>query len=57
LVGRTALLDGVPGRSATAIVRARDTLGGLLIQRVGHDTVLVSNADTTWRLTLRHTWQ
>jgi hypothetical protein len=57
LVGHAALLDGVPGRSATVIVHARDTLGGLLIQRVSRDTVVVSSADTTWRLTLRHAWQ
>lgn len=57
LVGNAALLDGVPGRSTTAIVHAGDTLGGLRIRRVGRDTVVVSGADTTWRLTLRHVWQ
>jgi hypothetical protein len=57
LVGRAALLDGVPGRTATSIVHAGDTLGGLTIRRIGRDTVVVSGADTTWRLTLRHIWQ
>jgi hypothetical protein len=57
LVGEAALIDGVPGRSGTAIVRAGDTLGGLRIRRIGRDTVLISGADTTWRLTLRHAWQ
>ncbi len=57
LVGNAALLDGVPGRSATAIVHVGDTLGGLKIRRIGRDTVVVSGADTTWRLTLRHVWQ
>jgi hypothetical protein len=57
LVGGAALLDGVPGHPATAIVQAGDTLGGLRIRRIGRDTVTVSGADTTWRLTLRHAWQ
>jgi hypothetical protein len=56
LVGPAALLDGVPGRSATSIVHSGDTLGGLRIRRVGRDTVVVTAADTTWRLTLRHAW-
>lgn len=57
LVGATALVDGVPGRAATAIVQVGDTLGGLTIRRIGRDTVIVSGADTTWRLTLRRPWQ
>ena len=57
LVGGAALLDGVPGRTATMIVHVDDTLGGLRIRRVGRDTVVVSGADTTWRLTLRRVWQ
>jgi hypothetical protein len=57
LVGRAALLDGVPGHTVTAIVHAGDTLGGLTIRRVGRDTVMVSGVDTIWRLTVRHAWQ
>jgi hypothetical protein len=57
LVGGAALIDGAPGHPATAIVHAGDTLGGLCIRRVGRDTVIVTGADTTWRLTLRRTWQ
>jgi hypothetical protein len=57
LVGATALLDGVPGHAATAIVHAGDTLGGLRIRRITRDTVIVSGSDTTWRLTLRRAWQ
>ena len=56
LVGRAALLGGVPGHTTT-IVHAGDTLGGLRIHWVGRDAVVVSGADTTWRLTLRHAWQ
>jgi hypothetical protein len=57
LVGGAALIDGAPGHPATAIVHVGDTLGGLRIRRIGRDTVIVSDADTTWRLTLRHAWQ
>jgi len=57
LVGGGALLDGVPGHPATAIVHVGDTLAGLRIRRIGRDTVVVTGADTTWRLTLRQAWQ
>lgn len=57
LVGGAALIDGAPGHPATAIVHVGDTLGGLRIRRVGRDTVVVTGADTTWRLTLRQAWQ
>jgi hypothetical protein len=57
LVGNAALVDGVPGRGTTAIVHTGDTLGGLRIRRIGRDTVIVTGADTTWRLTLRRAWQ
>jgi hypothetical protein len=56
LVGHSALIGGVPGRSLTAIVSAGDTLAGLRIRWVGRDTVVVSDADTTWRLTVRRPW-
>jgi type II secretory pathway component PulC len=54
---RTAMLDGVPGRAATAIVRVGDTLSGLTVRHIGRDTVVVSATDTTWRLTVRQAWQ
>jgi hypothetical protein len=57
LVGDAALLDGVPGHSATAIARVGDTVGGLRVRRIGRDTVIVIGPDTTWRLTVRRTWQ
>jgi hypothetical protein len=57
IVGGAALLDGIPGQSGTAILHTGDTLGGLRVRRVGRDTVLLTGADTTWRLTLRQAWQ
>jgi hypothetical protein len=52
-----ALLDGVPGHAATAVVRDGDTLGGLRVRHIGRDTVVVTAADTTWQLTVRRAWQ
>ena len=57
IVGGAALFDGVPGQSATVILHVGDTLGGLRVRRIGRDTVVVTGADTTWRLTLRQAWQ
>jgi hypothetical protein len=56
IVGSAALLDGVPGQTMTAILHVGDTVGGLRIRRIGRDTVVVTGADTTWRLTLRQAW-
>ncbi|HXB23553.1 MAG TPA: hypothetical protein VNV25_02365 [Gemmatimonadaceae bacterium] len=57
LVGGAALIDGAPGHVTTVILHAGDTIGGLRIRRVGRDTVIVAGSDTTWRLTLRQSWQ
>jgi hypothetical protein len=56
-VSWVALLDGVPGRAATAVVRDGDTLGGLRVRHIDRDTVVVTATDTTWRLTVRRAWQ
>lgn len=52
-----ALLDGVPGRSGSVVVHAGDTLGGLRVRVVRAALVIVSGADTTWRLTLKQPWK
>lgn len=52
-----ALLGGVPGRDGSVLVHGGDTIGGLMVRRVGRDTVVVSASDTTWRLTVRQAWQ
>ena len=53
----TALIEGIPGRERSALVRQGDTLSGLTIKRVGRDTVTVVGMDTTWRLIVRRAWQ
>ena len=53
----TALLDSVPGREGSVLVRRGDTLGGLRIRSVGRDTVIVEGADTVWKLGVKRPWQ
>ena len=52
-----AILVGVPGRDAGAIVQRGDTLAGLRVVRIGSDTVVVAGLDTTWTLTVHAEWQ
>ncbi|HET7463778.1 MAG TPA: hypothetical protein VFJ82_21160 [Longimicrobium sp.] len=52
-----ALLDGVPGRDGSVMVRAGERVGELTVRRVGPDGVVVVGMDTTWRLSLKRTWQ
>jgi hypothetical protein len=52
-----ALLEGVPGRPAAALVRRGDTLGGLRIRSITRDTVRITGMDTTWALSVRRAWQ
>ncbi len=53
----SALLDSVPGRDGSVLVRKGDTLGGLRVRSVGRDTVIVQGADTVWKLIVRRPWQ
>jgi len=52
-----ALLDSVPGRDGSVLVRKGDTLGGLRVRSIGRDTVIVQGVDSTWRLIVRQPWQ
>jgi hypothetical protein len=51
------LLDSVPGRDGSVLVRKGDTLGGLRVRSIGRDTVIVQGVDSTWRLIVRQPWQ
>lgn len=53
----TALLDSVPGREGSVLVKRGDTLGGLKIRSVGRDTVVVQGVDTLWKLVVKQPWQ
>ena len=56
-----ALLEGIPGHSASVVARRGDVLGDsirrLIVKRVGRDTVVVAGMDTTWTLTVRRAWE
>jgi hypothetical protein len=51
------VLEGIPGREGSVLVRKGDTLGGLRVRSVERDAVVVQGMDTTWRLTVRRLWQ
>lgn len=53
----TALLDGVPGREGSVAVHTGDRVGELTVRRVDSSGVVVVGMDTTWRLSLKRTWQ
>lgn len=52
-----ALIEGVPGRQGSVLVRRGDTISGLRVRSVGRDTVHITGMDTTWTLSVRRAWQ
>jgi hypothetical protein len=52
-----ALLDGVPGKEGSVLVRAGDTLAALTVRAVTPTTVTITGLDTTWRLSLKRPWR
>lgn len=52
-----ALLEGIPGRQGSALVRRGDTLSGLRVRSITKDTVRITGLDTSWVLTVRRAWQ
>lgn len=51
-----ALVEGIPGRDGSVVVRQGETIGALQFTSIRRDTVVVRGADTTWKLTLRRAW-
>lgn len=49
----TAVLQGIPGTSNTAVMRLGDTLSGFTLARVRRDTVVVRGLGRVFTLTLR----
>jgi hypothetical protein len=47
-----AIVDGIPGQSAGAIVRQGMAFDAITIRTVTRDTVFVQSPDTSWKLTL-----
>jgi hypothetical protein len=52
-----AVLEGIPGRQGSVLVRRGDTLAGLRVRAIGKDSVRIVGMDTTWILTVRRAWQ
>jgi hypothetical protein len=47
-----AVLEGVPGREGSVLVRAGQVINGLTIRAVSANVVVVQGMDTTWTLTM-----
>ena len=52
----SAIIEGIPGREGTTMLRPGDSAGPLVVRSVGRDTVIIKGADTTWHLTVKRTW-
>ena len=52
----SAIVDGIPGRDGSALLRGGDSVGTLVVRAVKRDTVIINGADTTWRLTVKRSW-
>ena len=52
-----ALIEGIPGHSGAVVVRAGDRVEDLRVLSITRDRAVIQGADTTWRLTLKRTWQ
>ncbi len=51
-----AVLEGIPERQGSVVVRVGDVFGALRIRSIRPDTIVVQSADTTWKLTVRRVW-
>lgn len=51
-----ALVEGIPGRQGSVLVRRGDTLGGLRVRSITRDIVRISGMDTVWTLPVRRAW-
>jgi hypothetical protein len=52
----SAILEGIPGRQGSVVLRRGDTVAALVVRAVRRDTVVIEGADTTWRLTVKRSW-
>jgi hypothetical protein len=47
-----AVLEGIPGREGSVVVRTGEVIGGLTIRAIRNNAVFVQGMDTTWTLTM-----
>ncbi len=52
----SAIIDGIPGRDGSVLLRRGDSVASLVVRAVGRDTVIIKGVDTTWRLTVKPSW-
>jgi hypothetical protein len=52
-----AIIEGIPGREGSAVLRAGQSLGGVTVRAVRQDTAWARGFDTTWTLILGRSWQ
>lgn len=50
----SAIIDGIPGREGSVLLRKGDSVAAFVIRAVGRDSVIIKGADTTWQLTVKH---
>lgn len=52
-----ALIEGVPGREGSILVRPGDSIADLRIRHIAWDTMVVERADSSWTITMKRAWQ
>jgi hypothetical protein len=52
-----AIIEGIPGREGSAVLRTGQSLGGITVRAVRRDTAYARGFDTTWVLPLARSWQ
>jgi hypothetical protein len=51
-----AIVEGIPGREGAVVIRVGESVAGVTVRAVRHDTAYVRGFDTTWALPLARTW-
>jgi hypothetical protein len=51
-----ALVDGIPGRDGSTVLRNGQTIAGLRVGPITASTTTITGMDTTWHLTVKRTW-
>lgn len=52
-----AIVEGLPGIDGPRVLRRRDVVGALRVQRISREQVIISGLDTTWKLQVREPWK
>jgi len=52
-----AVIEGFPATDGPRVVRAGEIVGGLKVQRIAPDRVVITGMDTTWTLKVREPWR